>query len=82
MIQDRTRFKLALCSITILALSLVACGAEEPTGPGLLVSELSTSDGLEDYQREFTIQLNTSPTADVTITLSSSNTDVEVSPET
>ena len=85
MIQDKTRFKRALCSITILALGISSCGepstepTPEPTGPGLLVSELSTADGLGDHQRQFTVQLDTAPTADVTITLSSSNADVEVS---
>ena len=37
-------------------------------GPGLIVSELVASDELQDYERRFTVRLNTAPTENVDVT--------------
>ena len=63
----------------LLALGLVACGGSSTTEetpvpgvPGLVVSELTASDELGDFQRRFSVRLSTSPTATVEVTPSAS----------
>ena len=71
-------------SIGLIGLGLMTCSdpaATEET-PGLMVSELTTPDESKSYQRQFTVRLNTSPTADVTITISADDANVIFTPAT